>query len=54
MLDDKPTQKIGQQLTGLLNFTTENYYEKNQSHSLDTIYLKGKIFFTCQITDKVK
>jgi hypothetical protein len=49
ILDSKPTYKSGQQLTGLLTYTSNNFYEKISDTQLDTSYVTGKIYFTCNV-----
>ena len=48
-LEEKPAFKIGQQLTGLLTFTSRDYYAQSIGDMMDTQYVKGKMFFTCQV-----
>lgn len=52
IIQDKPTFTIGQQIMGLLTFTTNNYYEKTPPNSLNTIFLSGKIYFTCKTREE--
>jgi hypothetical protein len=47
ILDNGPTFKNEQQITGYLTYTSNTYYEKAYKNKLDSIYLKGKIYFTC-------
>jgi hypothetical protein len=46
-LNEQPTFKPGQQLTGYLTFTSPNWYESNMNNQLDTNFVKGRIYFTC-------
>lgn len=48
IIQDKPTFKTGQQIMGFLAFTTNNYYEKTTLDLLNTVFLSGKIYFTCK------
>ena len=43
----KPTFKPGQQLTGCLIYTSPTYYE-TAAGALDSFYVKGKLYFTCE------
>ena len=54
ILDQKPDYKPGQQLTGYLTYTTNDYYEKAYGDALDSIYVKGKIYFTCKTRYKTE
>lgn len=47
-IDDKPTFKAGQQLTGLLTLTSNNYYQKMYGDDIDSTYVSGKIYFICK------
>ena len=43
----RPSFKLDEQLTGVLEITTNNYYEKKYD-TVDTLSVKGKIYFTCK------
>ncbi|WP_153796600.1 hypothetical protein [Foetidibacter luteolus] len=43
----RPSFKIDEQLTGILEITTNDYYEKKHN-GVDTLSVKGKIYFTCK------
>lgn len=47
ILDNKPVFKEGQQLSGYLTMTSQNYYENSYGNQLDTNYVVSKIYFTC-------
>lgn len=47
ILNEEPTFKPGQQLTGYLTFTTPNWYENSFGNNFDTNYIKGNLYFTC-------
>jgi hypothetical protein len=47
ILDKEPSHKQGEQITGYLTYTTKEYYERKNVDRLDTIYVSGKIYFTC-------
>lgn len=47
VLNEQPTFKAGQQLTGYLTFTSSNWYEKSFGDNIDTNYIKGRLYFTC-------
>ncbi len=47
VIDRTPSFKAGQQLTGYLTFTSRNYYERNIGTRLDTVYVAGRLYFTC-------
>jgi hypothetical protein len=47
VVDKKPTFKTAQQITGYLTFTSKNFYEKAIYNSLDTAYVKGRLYFIC-------
>lgn len=53
ILKDKLLHKYGQQITGLLYYRTDDYYKKNYSDSVDTVYMAGRVFFTCK-TDGIR
>jgi hypothetical protein len=44
----KPDFSLGEQITGLLDFTTYNYYEKRNQNTVDTLSHIGKVYFTCK------
>ena len=48
-LTEKPVFKSGQHLTGLLTFTSKDFYERPVGDKIDTNYVRGKMFFTCQV-----
>ena len=48
ILKVKPTFKLGQQITGFLTFTSDNWYERSVGDILDRKFVSGKLFFTCQ------
>lgn len=52
ILDTKPIHEKGQQITGLLTYTTNEYYIRKYSNDLDTLYVTGKIYFTCKTSEK--
>ncbi len=47
----KPNFKLDELLTGSLEITTNNYYEKKYN-SIDTLSVSGKIYFTCMTRKK--
>jgi len=47
-LDKKPTYKIGQQLTGYLILTSNEYFENRYGEKLDTNFVKVEMRFTCE------
>lgn len=49
ILDSKPTFARGQRLTGLAIYTSEKYYARGLGNAVDTTYVKGKFYFTCQV-----
>ena len=48
MLDKKPTYLSNQQINGYLTYTTNEYYVRDNTNILDTIYQTGKLYFTCK------
>jgi len=46
ILNEQPTFKAGQQLTGYLTFTSPVFFERSLQN-LDSNYVKGKLYFTC-------
>jgi len=54
ILDKKPKFDAGQQLTGYLTYTTNDYYEQNYSNKFDTMFVTGKLFFTCKIRQRTE
>ncbi len=53
-LDKLPEFKPGQQLTGSLTYTTENYYAQSAGDKYNAIYVTGKLFFTCKIRERTQ
>jgi hypothetical protein len=51
LLDKLPTYKPDQQLTGYMTYTSNRFYEKNVD-VLDSTYVTGKIYFTCQVKER--
>jgi hypothetical protein len=49
ILDVQPSHKVGQQITGYFTFTSNDYYEKLYRDSLDSLYVSGKIYFSCKV-----
>lgn len=50
VLNEKPSFKAGQQLTGYLTFTSPLYFSKQEvGEPLDSCYVTGKAYFTCKI-----
>jgi hypothetical protein len=47
-LRTKPNYAINEQLTGLLEITSKNYYEKKSENVVDTINVKARVYFTCK------
>jgi hypothetical protein len=47
VLNEQPTFKAGQQLTGYLTFTSSKWYENSFGDNIDTNYIKGRLYFTC-------
>lgn len=52
VLNNKPEFKPGQHLTGFLKITTKEFYEKKYQQSLDSVYISGRIYFTCRVKTK--
>lgn len=52
-LDKEPNYKVGQQLSGYLTLTSNNYFSNNYGEKLDTNFVKAKMKFTC-ITKRIK
>ena len=52
IIDQKPTFKSGQQITGYFTFTSTNYFEQNGNKTFDSNYVNGKLFFTCKTRKK--
>lgn len=52
VLDKKPTYQPGQQITGYLTLTTNNYYEKNYQEKLDSVMVSSRVYFTCKTRKK--
>jgi|GEM_PF-3573468 len=50
LLDERPTMKEGQQLTGFATYTSAKYYTKGIRNMLDTAQVSGKFYFTCKTT----
>lgn len=46
ILNTQPTFADGQKLTGLLTYTTHNYYNKRNG-KIDICYSRNKMYFTC-------
>jgi|JI10StandDraft_1071094.scaffolds.fasta_scaffold447124_1 hypothetical protein len=53
-LSDMPTWQSDQQLSGLMNFTSNDFYEETYGHVVDSKYVTGKIYFTCKTRQKTK
>ena len=53
ILDKKPKFTSGQQLTGLLTYTSNNIYEQTFNNKYDTLFVTGKLYFTCKIKQKM-
>ncbi|MGC9331238.1 MAG: hypothetical protein ACP5DZ_05090 [Bacteroidales bacterium] len=49
VLDKQPRFQNVHQLTGVLNITTNEFYEQNNQRNIDHITLKGKMYFTCKV-----
>lgn len=54
ILDKQPTFQEGQQLSGYLTMTSQDYYENSYGEKLDTNYVSGKIQFTCTAKRKLE
>ncbi len=54
ILDNQPTFQEGQQLSGYLTMTSQNYYENSYGNHLDTNYVVSKIYFTCSTKRKLE
>jgi hypothetical protein len=52
ILSTKPNFKLDEQITGVLEFKTNDYYEKVNETSVDTLFETGKIYFTCKTRKK--
>ncbi len=50
ILNQKPTMKPGQQLTGFATYTSVKYYVRKLRDKLDTTYVAGRFYFTCKTT----
>jgi hypothetical protein len=53
IVNEKPTFKSGQQLTGFLTFTSNDYYILRSDDKLDSTYVTGKLYFTCKTKQKI-
>ncbi|MEO8404150.1 MAG: hypothetical protein ABI480_06130 [Chitinophagaceae bacterium] len=51
LLDKLPTYKPDQQLTGYLTYTSNRFYERS-GDTLDSTYVTGKIYFTCNVKER--
>jgi hypothetical protein len=51
ILDKKLTHKDGQQITGILYFTTNDYYMEDYPDEIDTVRVAGRVYFTCEIME---
>jgi len=47
VLEQLPAFKTGQQLTGYLTLTSNQFYELIANDRLDSTYVTGRIYFTC-------
>lgn len=48
LFDSEPTNKEGQQLTGFLTLTSNDFFENRFGEKLDTNYVKAQLKFTCK------
>ena len=46
-LEAKPNFSPNEQITGLVEFTTNTYYVKKNEKMVDTVFNSGKVHFTC-------